>query len=199
VVITLPAPAPGAPDWPAFEAARRWIEDSAASPLAALMKTGDIESFSGGTITNRDYSLYQITLEFGDAAPRTAQQAEALAAKIRTMAVLDPPPELLRTYQLKAELDEIYNLENIHYLGMWKGQLLADLPVERLPEFFGDSLVKRIQAVAPAEAGGQARKLLGWERPLVTVLNGQPSDKSGKPGMPAMPGMPKMPPRQKGE
>ena len=197
MVLTLPAPAPGTPDWPAFEAARRWLEDSAASPLAALVKAGDL-TFSGSTLTNRDYSLYQITLEFGDAAPRTAEQAGALAAKIRAMAaaVLDPPPELLRTYQLKAELDEIYNLENIHYLGMWKGQLLADLPIERLPDFFGDPFVKRIRAVDPAAAGAQARKLLGWERPLVTVLNGQPADKAGKPGMPGHAGhAEEMPPR----
>lgn len=195
VVLTLPATAPGAPDWPAFETARMWLEDPAASPLAALAKAGDIQSFSGSAVTNRDYSLYQITLEFGDAAPRTAAQAEALAAKVRQMAVLDPTAESLRTYQLKAELDEIYNLENIHYLGMWKGQLLADLPLQRLPDFFGDPFVQRIRAVTAAEAGAQARKLLGWERPLITVLNGQPSDKPGKPGMPAMPGMPKMPPR----
>jgi zinc protease len=192
IVLTMPAPAPGSADWPAFDVARRWLEDPAASPLAALVKAGEADEFACATLTNRDYSLFQITFEMGDPAPRSAAQGEAWAAKVRALAPADPPAELLRTYQLKAELDEIYNLENIHYLGMWKGQLLADLPLERLPEFFGDSLVKRIQAVAPSAAGDQARRLLGWERPLVAVLDGQPPDATGKPAKPAMP---KMPPR----
>jgi len=188
VVLTLPAPAPGAPEWPAFEAARRWLEDSAASPLAALVKSGDVADFSCATLTNRDYSLYQITFEMSDAESRDSAQAEALAAKVRALAPADPPVERLRSYQLKAELDEIYNLENIHYLGMLKGQLLADLPLERLPDFFGDRWVGRIRAVTPAAAGEQARKLLGWDRPLVSILNGSAEAKPARPAMPKMPG-----------
>jgi zinc protease len=192
IVLTLPAPPPGTADWPAFEIARRWLEDPADSPLAALVQSGEIAQFYAEAIDNRDYSIYQLTLEWNDAAPRTAAQAEALAAKVRALAPTDPSDERIRAYQLKAELDEIYNLENIHYLGMWKGQFLADLPMDRLPDFFGDRLVARIRAVTAAAAGTQARRLLAWDRPLITVLNGQAGDKPGKPAMPAMP---KMPPR----
>ena len=131
----------------------------AASPLAALVEAGDLNSFPG-PLHHRDFAV-PVTLDSATPGPARRRRPGPWQRRAGDGECSTRPPELLRTYQLKAELDEIYNLENIHYLGMWKGELAADLPIERLPDFFGDPFVKRIRAVDPAAARAGAEAWLG--------------------------------------
>ncbi len=171
LVVAVPAPRREDDDWFAFQAARMWLEDDNTSPLAALVREHKLQSFQGEYIGNVDYSIYLITLEGKPATPFTAESAAAVQKALAALKVGDLPAKLLASYRTRLEVDEIYSMENVHYLGMYKGEILADLPLAAVKRFFGTDYLDHIRAVTATEVGAVARRLLGTAHPRLIVLN----------------------------
>ncbi len=189
VVVTLPAPALTGSTWTAFRLVRRWLEDEELSPLAALVRDGAVKGFRGDTLTNRDYSLYQITFELTGPVP--AEQARALAGKLRALPLDNLPEPVARAYITQETVGEIYDMENIHYVGMWKGQILALADPARYAEYFGDRAIAPLARLDAAAVRAEAVRLLGYPDPIITVLNAKSTDKPPAPAMPPGAGMPR--------
>ena len=196
VVVSVTAPRPGAPLFHAFELARRYLEDEHASPLAELVKAGDIAQFGGEYQLNRDFALYRLTLEAKGSDPWEPAVVEELMGKIRRLKPELLSAEALKSYRIRLEVDEIYNYENIHYLGMLKGQLLAIGASADYGSFFGDRYLAPFQSVTAEQIQEWAVRLLGLTRPLVAILNAEAREPAMAPP-PGMPGRP-MPPRHEG-
>jgi hypothetical protein len=54
---------------------------------------------------------------------------------------------------------------------MYKGEILADLPLAAVKRFFGTDYLDHIRAVTATEVGALARRLLGTVHPRLIVLN----------------------------
>lgn len=171
LVVATPAPTLPDPDRPAFEVAQRWLEDENRSPLAALAGTGGWKSFEGSLQENRDYAIYQISWEAETRDAVTPAAAAAMVTRMRAAVTGAPDESVLASYKLKLEVEEIYNQENIHYLGMMKGQILAGVPYPEYPRFFGETYLERLRRVTAGDVLKQARRILDWASPLLVILN----------------------------
>jgi len=191
VVVTLSAPALTEPAWTVFRLVRRWLEDEEMSPLAALVRAGAVKGFQGETLTNRDYSLYQITLELPGPGPVSPERARALADKLRALPLDHLPEPVVRAYITQETVSEIYDMENIHYVGMWKGQILALADPARYPDYFGDRAIAPLVRFDATAVRTETARLLGHPNPIITVLAAKPAAKSPAPMMPPGAGMPR--------
>lgn len=191
VVVTLAAPAMTEPAWTAFRLVRRWLEDEEMSPLAALVREGAVKGFQGETLTNRDYSLYQITLELPGPGPVSPERARALADKLRTLPLDNLPEPVVRAYITQETVSEIYDMENIHYVGMWKGQILALADPARYADYFGDRAIAPLARLDATAVRAEAARLLGHPQPVITVLSAKPAATPPAPTMPPGAGMPR--------
>jgi hypothetical protein len=191
VVVTLPAPSLTDPAWTPFRLARRWLEDEAASPLAALVRDGSIRGFACETLANRDYSMFQITLDIPAPGPVPPEHARRLAARLRTLPLDTLSAALFGAYVTQETVSEIYDMENIHYVGMLKGQVLALVEPARYPEFFGDRAVSPLARLEAGAVRGEVARLLGQDQPVITILNARPAEKPPAPAMPPGAGMPR--------
>lgn len=187
LLLTFPAPSPSDPAWPAHELARRRLADEENSPLTALLKAEGLGGFSLSALDNRDYALCRLAVEVPAGRKLSADQVSALREKIAALRPEFTDADLAAALT-RLEAEEVFSQENIHYFGMLKGGLLANLTAEQVAAFLGPRLVERFRPVNVDAVKRQAGAILRPARVSVAVL-----EASGKaPARPMPPaGMPK--------
>ena len=170
LVFTYPAPPMSANNYPAFELSRLWIEDEDVSPLAGLKQKYGITSIDGEYQSNRDFSLYNITFSFGNTHPVARQKIDQIKEALKRIGNIKLTPSLLKAYKVSRTVEEIYDFENTHYLGMFKGEILADVPFDKVKRHFPPLLIKLIEGVKVSDIEKEMSKLLGYPDPIITLL-----------------------------
>jgi len=97
----------------------------------------------------------------------------------------------VRAYITQETVSEIYDMENIHYVGMWKGQILALAEPARYADYFGDRAIAPLARLDVAAVRAEAARLLGHPNPIITVLSAKPTATPPAPTMPPGAGMPR--------
>ena len=123
--------------------------------------------------------------------PVPAERARALADKLRTLPLGNLSEPVVRAYITQETVSEIYDMENIHYVGMWKGQILALADPARYPDYFGDRAIAPLARFDATAIRTETARLLGHPNPIITVLAAKPTATPPAPTMPPGAGMPR--------
>ncbi|MBP7867800.1 MAG: insulinase family protein [Acidobacteria bacterium] len=188
LLLTFPAPSPADPAWPAHELARRRLADDRTSPLAALLKAEGLGEYTLSALDNRDYSLCQLAVEVPAGRKLTPGQVATLREKIAALRTDFTDADLAGALT-RLEAEEVFGQENIHYFGMLKGGLLADLPADQAAGFVGPRLVERFRSVTAAGVRAQAERILHPGKLRVAILEAAAAASPARPAPPA--GMPR--------
>ncbi len=149
------------------------------SPLLKIARELKLGRFSSNYIYNRDYAIYNLTFRRTDVFNREIPQK--IISAIKKIKKLNPTQGLLRDLKISLKAEEIYNYDNIHYLGVMKGQILADVPFNMVKNFFLDKYIENVESVSSSGINNIFQKyFLNGERPIVTIINGEKEEKNNE-------------------
>ncbi len=150
--------------------------NSPESPINKISREFNLSNVNTQYVYNRDYAIYNIT--FSSIKPFDKSMVEKIKKAILNLKYDSLTKDLLNNLKLSLKAEEIYNYDNIHYLGVIKGQMLADVPFSKLKNFFLNGYIKNVESVSLKGVLTAFKKYISGEKfPIITIVNGGNNEK----------------------